>query len=222
MKAPSFTTAWVITADQVRSRSRRDRVPAALSRLSDVPTARPFERTAGDEIQAVLPDAGATLRAVEVLIRAGQWRVGVGCGLVETPLPASTRAGRGPAFVAAREAIERAHRSPQGMALRTGVVGRTAYARTAAAQLADRAHDVETCLWLLIDLWGRRTTEGWAVVDLLESGLTGRESARRLDISPSAVSQRAASARYVEGSRGRQLAERMLEDLAVLVARDAP
>ena len=41
-------------------------------------------------------------------LRSGRWYVGIGVGAVDLPLPASPREGSGPAFVAARAAVEKA------------------------------------------------------------------------------------------------------------------
>jgi hypothetical protein len=47
---------------------------------------------------------------------------------------------------------------------------------------------------------------------MAETGLAGRDIAERLDISPSAVSQRLARAAYQEGRRGAELAEALLAE----------
>ncbi|MEP7160965.1 MAG: hypothetical protein ABI746_07660 [Dermatophilaceae bacterium] len=215
--------SWVVTADQVKSRTGRDRVPDALEELQTVSTTRAFERTAGDEIQAVLARGADVVGALRVLVRLGDWRVGIGGGAVETPLPVSTRAGRGPAFVAAREALSAARRAPGGIAVRVCPGGRVVSGpgyrrgqRDEAADAADAsdgggAADAETMLWLLADLWRRRSPEGWEVVELFTAGQNGQQSARSLDISPSAVSQRASAARWVEGRRAEELAARLVD-----------
>lgn len=96
----------VLIADQVGSRRAPDAVPAALELLAGVDTVLPFERTAGDEIQGLLPDGDAAVRALTLLWRVGAWSIGVGIGAVEEPLPESTREARGGAYLAARRAIE--------------------------------------------------------------------------------------------------------------------
>lgn len=62
---------YVMTIDQVGSRTRADRVPDLLSRLEDTSTLAPFERTVGDEVQGIPADAQAVLRVVTVLLRDG-------------------------------------------------------------------------------------------------------------------------------------------------------
>ncbi|HRW20201.1 MAG TPA: SatD family protein [Dermatophilaceae bacterium] len=201
---------FVVTADQIRSRRGPDRVPQALHALHHVPTppVAGFERTVGDEVQGVLDKPEAVLEALMALLRDGPWRVGVGVGTVEQPLPASPRAGRGPAFIAARTAVEAAH-SPAtgGLAV-----------RTEAAEAARQSALAESALLLWADLVRQRSAQGWAVCDLLDDGLTQREIAERLGISPSAVSQRVRAARWEHQRRAADLAAYHLQaahDLAV-------
>ena len=98
---------FVITADQVRSVRTGDRVPAALDALAALGGSaggivRAFERTVGDEIQAVVSSAETVVDVVTTLTREGGWRIGIGIGPVDRPLPRSTRAATGPAFLLAR------------------------------------------------------------------------------------------------------------------------
>lgn len=181
----------VLTVDQRGSRTSADRVPAVSSLLAAVPTLRPFEQTVGDEIQGVLESPAALPLAVELLLRDDAWHIGIGVGDVETPLPSSTRSGRGAAFLAAREAVIAAKSSPWHLR----VVGDSPWARR-----------LETTLWLWAAVLARRTSRGWEVADLAAEGLAYDEIARRLAISPSAVSQRAAAAGIVESRRARELA----------------
>src|SRR6516165_7303917 len=97
---------WVITADQRGSRVIGARVAELLAGLPEVAgIVRPAERTVGDEVQVVLDDArGAVDLALHVL-RGGGWSVGIGAGAVDEPLPASSRAASGEAFILAREAV---------------------------------------------------------------------------------------------------------------------
>lgn len=171
----------VITADQRGSRTGSDLVPqglAAVTGLGGGRLARAPERTAGDELQVALADADAALQIILHLTREGTWSVGVGIGAVEEPLPAQVRAARGPAFVNARDAVERAKRTPTRLAVTGGEAGA----------------DAEALIRLLLELRDRRTPEGWEVYDLLAEGFTQREAAARLGITAGAVSLRARSA----------------------------
>lgn len=188
----------VLTVDQRGSQSGPDLVPGALDLLNDPgagPVERPFERTAGDEIQGILADGRSIVARMALLLRADAWNIGLGLGSIELPLPGSTRAGRGEAFVLARTAVNRAKQQTS----RLSVVGSDAYA----------AEQIETVAWLWAGVLSRRSARGWEVADLFAEGLTHAEAAARLGISQSAVSQRAQAAGLVEGDR----AARLLADL---------
>jgi hypothetical protein len=201
----------VLTADQKASSRQGDRVPAALAALEaalgsgpDSGVALPFERTVGDEIQGVLSSPAAAVRAITELVRLGDWRIGLGVGPVDTPLPESTRAASGPAFLAARDAVDTGS-SPADLRV-VHADGADHYGGP------DRARQAESALWLLTVLLRRRTPEGWEIVDMADTGLSGRDIADRLQISPSAVSQRLARAALHEGRRGAELAESLLAE----------
>jgi len=172
---------FVITSDQRDSRSSADLVPAALASVDakgHQGLALAPERTAGDEIQVAVADAGALLGIVLDLTRSGRWSVGVGAGEVESPLPDSVRAARGEAFVNARDAVERAKKA----------------ATRVAITAPEGGADAEALVRLLVELRDRRTAEGWEIYDLLAEGITQREAAARLGISEGAVSLRVKSA----------------------------
>lgn len=192
---------FVLTVDQRSSRDSADLVPGLLDDLNRLTRRdgllRKFERTAGDEVQAVLDDAETVIDIVVRLLRADTWNIGLGFGAVGEPLPRSTRAGRGAAFVHARDAVTRAKSSPHHV----NVVGADPYA----------AMQTETVLWLIAMVLRRRSTRGWEVADLLSEGLTRREVGEQLGISQSAVTQRAQAAGVVEEQRARDLAAELLE-----------
>ncbi len=196
--------AAVLTIDQRGSTgaTATDRVPDTLAALADVGMLRPFERTAGDEFQGVLVDPAALTTVVERLLREAGWSIGIGVGEVEEPLPESTRAGRGPAYIHARAAVTSAKSAPW----RLRVVGDVPGARA-----------LETTLWLWAHVLNRRTPRGWEVADLVEEGATYDEVARRLGVTQSAISQRAQAAGIVEGRRAREL----VTDLVGALLQDA-
>jgi hypothetical protein len=171
-----------------------------LAGLQAIPATRPFERTAGDEIQGVFDDPEAATRAVLYLVRDGHWSVGIGIGPVELPLPASTRAGRGLAFELAREAVETAKRSPQHVAVR--------------AVDARAGEDLGALLGLVAAIAGARTPQAWEAIDLVESGVTQAEVAAKLAISPQAVSQRLSAAHWREERAARPTLVRLLSRAA--------
>ena len=189
----------VLTVDQRASRSGPDLVPATLEALSGLRTLRAFERTAGDEIQGVIDDPEVAVAALALLLRTGDWNIGVGIGPVQTPLPEQTRAGRGLAYLLAREAVTRAKQVPAHVT----VVGADGY----------RAEQLETVLWLWADLLGRRSARGWEVADLIADGVSHAEAGSRLGVTQSAVSQRARAAGLVEADRAARLAGQLLADM---------
>ena len=215
---------FVVTADQVGSRSARDGVPAALEALG---TARldmdlAFERTVGDEIQGLTIRASDVLRAVKILTRLGQWRIGIGVGEVELPLATTSRAARGPAFIAARDAVTAARRSPCDIALRVAGTSSSGAGLLVAAAGVGPACSPSTCsaperadnaLTVWRALMRRRSDEGWQAVTMVESGLSHREVARLLGVSESAVSQRLTRARLAESAAAERLAVCELADL---------
>lgn len=191
----------VLTVDQRASRSGADAVPELLALLARTPglsegILRPFQRTVGDEVQAVLDEPRAVVTVIGTVLRTGAWSVGVGVGTVDEPLPADTRAGRGQAYLDAREAVTRAKTTPH----RLSVVGPDDY----------RAEQLETVLWLWAGLLERRTPGGWEVHDALGEGLSHAEAGRRLGVSQSAVTQRAQTAGLVDEARARRLALELL------------
>jgi hypothetical protein len=189
--------AIVLTADQRGSRGSPDLVDRASTAYA-AGALLPFDRTAGDEMQALYTDPAAVVATVEALLREDAWNIGLGIGEVETPLPEHARAGRGEAYVRAREAVTRAKHSPYRLA-----VGGPGY----------RSRQVETVLWLWAGVLTRRTPKGWEVADLVASGATHQQVGDRLGITQSAVSQRGQAAGLVEAARARQLATELLTDL---------
>jgi hypothetical protein len=170
---------FVLTVDQRASRRSPDRVADALRALAGVPTVLRFERTAGDEFQGVLDDPGVVVTVVLDLVRAGGWSIGVGAGPVQTPLPGSTRAAAGGAFVAARSAVEAAKRRPARVAV-----------RGAASTAAGDAQAVLTALAVLVQ---RRSEQAWEAITLVEAGRTQAEAAAELGVTRQAVGQRLAA-----------------------------
>ena len=168
-----------MTVDQRASRRNPDRVAAALDRLARTPTLRRFERTAGDEFQGVLDDPAVAVDVVLGLLRDGGWSVGLGAGPVVAPLPASTRAGAGPAFVWAREAVEAAKRRPVRVAVR--------------GPDPDAAADAQAVLTALGVLVQRRSTQAWEAIALVQGGRTQAEAAAELGVTRQAVGQRLAA-----------------------------
>ncbi|MGF1661584.1 MAG: hypothetical protein ACFCVG_03795 [Kineosporiaceae bacterium] len=190
---------YALTVDQRGSRRTGDRVPQALAALArEVPHPRlAFERTAGDEFQGLVSSADEVLDAVSTLSRLGGWSIGIGAGEVSQPLPDSTREARGPAFIAAREAVESARRRPR-------------------PRLAVRGPDVvtarhaETGLRLLLLVLDARSRPAWEAAELVRRGATHSAAAEALGITRQAVGQRLAAGHLELEQEARPLMEYLL------------
>jgi hypothetical protein len=193
--------------DQRGSRRRGDKVPALLRSVrglvSTPGVVLPFERTVGDEVQAVFDDSALVVDVVLRLVRLAEWSVGIGVGPVDTPLAATPREASGEAFVRAREAVERAKRRPVALA----VVG------AADPSVAERTDEAQALLRLLGAVVVRRSDAGWEVVDRLSrGGVPQKQVAKELGISEQAVSQRVLASMWADESAVRPLAARLLRE----------
>lgn len=185
---------FVMTVDQVDSRTHEDAVPTLLETLRGVPVRLPFERTAGDEVQAVLEDPRAVVEAWEAIVRDGRWRVGIGIGH-DVELADSSRASRGGPFLGARDAVDEAKGHPDRVAVRVS----SALSGAAASSHDDgpegeagaAARDAQTVLRLLSIIIEGRTASGWRVIDAARAApdATQAQLADQLGISRQAVSK---------------------------------
>ena len=171
---------YVVTIDQRRSRSSADRVPELLDALAEVPCAAAFDRTAGDEVQGLLDDPAAVRSALLIALREGDWHCGVGVGDVDDESYASgTRAGRGPAYLAAREAVEAAKSMTGSVAIRVPTKASDAAAQWAA--------DCEAVWVLVAPLILGRTEAQWRAVHAVDRSPTQAAAAEELGIAPASV-----------------------------------
>ena len=177
---------YVVTIDQRRSRSAADRVPGLLEALAHVPSVAAFDRTAGDEIQGLLDDPAAVRSTLLIALRDGEWHCGVGAGEVDDDsYSTGTRAGRGPAYLAAREAVEVAKGLPGSVAIRVPAEsGRDTVAEDAATAWAA---DCEAVWGLVAPLVLHRTDAQWRVVDVVDTSDTQTAAAAELGIAPASV-----------------------------------
>ncbi len=167
----------MLTVDQQGSRRGPDRVAGVLRRLADdVPTVLPFERTTGDEFQGVLADPAVVVDVVLRLVREGGWSIGVGAGPVQTPLPDSTRAGAGHAYLCARRAVDAAKQCSVRLAVRGAV--------------PPDAGDAQAVLSALAVVVQRRSAQAWEAIELVGAGRTQADAATALGVSRQAVGQR--------------------------------
>jgi len=196
---------YVMTIDQRGSTGDIDRVPGLLKGLSALSTAGRFERSVGDEVQGVVERADEVVEIALHALRSGRWYVGIGVGEVDLPLPASPREGSGPAFVAARAAVDRAKGAAAHvpLAVVAGRDRRRAHAANAAADGANGSQGARACanaeavLRLIGRLVQDRTAAQWKVVDVLRSvrhdthGTHGSQkiAAQKLGITEQSVSR---------------------------------
>lgn len=196
----------VLTIDQRGGRRRRLTSPdlvdewnkAANEQYCDRLTL-PFERTVGDETQALMNDAAV---AIELVLRANRdrrWWVGMGVGEVSYPLGQSARASIGPAFYRAREAVNAAKRRRSGIAVRGGN--------------KRRGEHVETVLDILVALTQHRSPKAWEAVNLRRQGATIGDAAAALGVSQQAIAERLRRANAEEENRGIKLVIDLLQEL---------
>lgn len=187
----------MVTADQRASRRGADRVAELLPRLQGrFPTVLAFERTAGDEFQGLLDDAAVVVDLALLLVREDGWSVGIGAGPVQVPLPASTRAAAGPAFLSARRAVDAAKHRPSRIAVR-------------GSSVAD-AGDAQAVLGALAVIVDRRSEPAWEAIAHVAGGRTQAQAAADLGVSRQAVGQRLAAGQWELEQELRPTAARLL------------
>lgn len=220
---------YVMTIDQRGSTGDIDRVPGLLKELSALSSAGRFERSVGDEVQGVVERAGEVVEIALHALRSGRWYVGIGVGEVDLPLPASPREGSGPAFVAARTAVDRAKGAAAHvpLAVVAGRDRRRAGATVGAGSAADgtigsrearACANAEAVLRLIGRLVQDRTAAQWKVLDVLRTvrlgthGTHGTQkiAAQRLGITEQSVSRAVLRSGWQEEWAARPAAELLL------------
>ncbi|MFI2706951.1 SatD family protein, partial [Nocardioides sp. CER28] len=166
------------------------RLTAALDRVNaEVRAAVPLRITVGDEYQGVYADLGSALRATLrlrlALLPEVDARHGVGRGTI-TVLREEPRVEDGPAWWAAREAIETVESTERRAALR-GL--RTAYVPSEGTGGPD-PDGVNAALVLRDQLLHEAGPESLSVLSGMLAGMSQKEIAAELGVTASAVSQR--------------------------------
>ena len=213
---------YVMTIDQRGSSADVDRVPALLAELAGHSTAGRFERSVGDEVQGVVERPDEVVEIALHALRSGRWYVGIGVGAVDLPLPASPREGSGPAFVAARAAVEKAKSGAAHVpiAVVSGGLRRGEAAPSPAGSAGARAcANAEAVLRLIGRLIQDRTAAQWKVVDVLRSvqhghaGTHGTQkiAAQELGITEQSVSRALLRSCWQEEWAARPAAEMLLD-----------
>jgi hypothetical protein len=188
---------FVLTVDQIQSRAQQDLVDVTLAGLGEVDTLLPFTRTVGDEFQGLVANPASVVDVTLGLMRTVGWHVGIGIGAVQQPLPSDARQARGPAFLAARSAVEAAKKQSTHVSVRS---------------VPDRleARDAEITFRLLIALQLRRSAHGWEAAGLMDQGLTQAAAASTLGITRQALSQRLQAAHWSLDRESRLVLARLL------------
>lgn len=191
--------ATVVTADIIGSRSLPDRADAQR-RIEDVFTAvesdlpladRMLTATVGDEFQGEYPDLGAALAGIlliELALPDGLGcRFGVGIGAVYTVDAGAGELAEGPAWWAARAAIDTLHaKQVRAMpAARTWI----AAAEDEDAAVHEQVRLANAYVWARDELVSAMGERARRLVYGRCMGLTQRELATREQITQSAVSQ---------------------------------
>lgn len=175
---------FVLTVDQIDSRASLDAVPSLREAGWADRAVLPFERTAGDEAQAVFSEARPALLCALGLVETARWHCGIGQGRIEEPMPEHAREGRGTAYVNARAAVDAAKKSGAHH------VGFVADDPTGAG--------VQAALRVVVALRAKQRDTTREAYDLALRGGTQARMAERLGISQQAVSDRLASGMFRE------------------------
>jgi hypothetical protein len=211
---------YVLTIDQRGSTGDRDRVPGLLAELQGITGSGRFERSVGDEVQGVVEQPVEVVEIALHALRSGRWYVGIGVGAVDLPLPASPREGSGPAFVAARLAVEKAKSAAAHVPLSvvSGGLGRDAMPAEVWSG-AKACANAEAVLRLIGRVVQDRTEAQWKVVDALrtlqqQDGAARHGSqklaARKLGITEQSVSRAVLRSGWQEEWAARPAAEMLL------------
>ena len=200
---------FVLTVDQIQSRAQQDLVEVTLAGLGEVDTLLPFTRTVGDEFQGLVANPASVVDVTLGLMRTVAWHIGIGIGAVQQPLPSDARQARGPAFLAARDAVEAAKNQSTHVSVRS---------------VPDRleARDAEITFRLLIALQLRRSAHGWEAVGLMDQGLTQAAAASTLGITRQALSQRLHAAHWSLDRDARLVLTRLLARAERATTPDSP
>ncbi len=195
----------VVILDQQESRHGPDRVEYAVGRLRpeiDRWLLRSLVRTAGDEMQAVVGEPPALLAIIEFCLRSREWWLGIGLGEIEL-LGETARDSRGPAFAAAREAVERAKR-------------RRRWPVAVAGEPARRVERMQGMCDVLAFIAARRTVRRWEIIDAMRNAGSGSKVAAVLGITPQAANEQLRNS----GVHEQEVLEREIGDLAAEALRE--
>ena len=218
MRSSQLNNVVTIIGDVVRSRQHDDRVQLHETLLGSldvvnehVPAVEPLRSTIGDEFQALYENELHAERAT-LLLRlhlAGSVDVRFGIGRGRLTLRTTERAPfaqDGPAWWAARAALQRAERLPLTRLGPRHV--RTCYKDDSERVDAAREAMINAFLFCRDHIVGEMDSRDQRLVFGLFTGRTVADLAEEIDVSPSAVSQRnARSGAYALLAAARELSE---------------
>lgn len=217
---------YVLTIDQRGSTGDRDRVPGLLAELQGITGSGQFERSVGDEVQGVVEQPVEVVEIALHALRSGRWYVGIGVGAVDLPLPASPREGSGPAFVAARLAVEKAKSAAAHVPLSvvSGGMGRGAMPAEARPG-AKACANAEAVLRLIGRLVQDRTEAQWKVVDALrtlqQQDGEARHGSQKLAARKLGITEQSVSRAVLRSGWQEEWAARPAAELLLSMAHDA-
>ncbi|MFF2245583.1 MarR family transcriptional regulator [Arthrobacter sp. NPDC058130] len=235
---------YVMTIDQRGSTGDVDRVPGLLKELAGLSTGGRFERSVGDEVQGVVERADEVVDIALHALRSGRWYIGIGVGEVDLPLPASPREGSGPAFVAARAAVDRAKAAAAHVPLAVVAGGRTRKASTPAGAASNAAAgtaasaagaaasangtarsqaaaNAEAVLRLIGRLVQDRTAAQWKVVDVLRSvrhGANGTHGTQKIAAQKLGITEQSVSRAVMRSGWQEEWAARPAAEMLLALA----
>jgi hypothetical protein len=143
----------------------------------------PFVRTAGDEMQAVLGNPAGLSDLLDDVLDGHAWWIGLGIGEI-TRLGGSSRESAGPAFKAARDAIDAAKRD------------RGAPGPTVRGTPAELSESLQAALAGVAFIRAKRTDRQREVVAATRRADAQRAAAEQLGITHQAVSDALRAAGY--------------------------
>jgi hypothetical protein len=156
----------------------------------------PFVRTTGDEMQGVLGDPSRLNELLDDVSDRRDWWIGIGIGAI-TRAGVSSRESAGPAFKAARAAIDAAKRN------------RAAAGAAVCGEPADHAESLQAALAGIAFIRAKRTERQREVVATARRVPAQRTAAEQLGITQQAVSDALRAAGYDAENQLRGLASRL-------------